>query len=87
GGVEAAGACEELMIIGGAAIYRAALPLAERMYLTVIQADVAGDARFVEFDSKVWLETARIDCEADEENPYPYSFITLQRRRPPDSAG
>ncbi len=80
GGIEAAGACEELMVIGGAAIYRAALPLAERMYLTVIQADVEGDARFVEFDKKEWLETARADYAADEENAYPYSFITLERR-------
>ncbi len=86
-GMQAAGDCEELMIIGGAAIYRAALPLAARMYLTVIQADIEGDARFVEFDSKEWLETARIDCEADEENPYPYSFITLERRTPAGSAG
>ncbi len=79
-GVKAAGDCEELMVIGGAAVYRLALPLATRMYLTVIHQDFAGDARFVDYDPQAWRETAREDHDADDENPCAYSFVTLERR-------
>ncbi len=79
-GIAAAGESEELMIIGGAAIYRATLPLAQRMYLTMVQAEVEGDAYFVDFDQAEWRETARVDRDADGENALPYSFVTLERR-------
>ena len=80
-GIRAAEEHEELMVIGGASIYSAILPLTNRMYLTLIHQDFAGDAYFTNFDESEWAETERQDCPVDEFNPYAYSFITLQRKR------
>ena len=79
-GMKAAGDCEELMVIGGATVYRLALPLATRMYLTVIHQDFTGDTRFVDYDPRRWREAAREDHAPDDDNPYAYSFITLERQ-------
>ncbi len=72
---------EELMICGGAPIYEAFLPHANRLYLTQIHATFEGDVYFPEFDSTAWEEVKRIDGESDERNPYPYSFLFLERRQ------
>lgn len=71
---------EELMICGGAPIYQAFLPHADRLYLTQIHATFEGDVYFPEFDIAAWKEVKRIDGEPDEKNPYPYSFVFLERR-------
>ena len=71
---------EELMICGGAPIYQAFLPRANRLYLTQIHATFEGDVYFPEFDITAWEEVKRIDGEPDEKNPYPYSFLFLERR-------
>lgn len=70
----------ELMICGGAPIYTAFLSHASRLYLTQIHATFEGDVYFPEFDWNEWEEVKRIDCEADEKNPYPYSFLFLEKR-------
>jgi dihydrofolate reductase len=67
----------EIAIIGGEAIFAAALPLATRIHLTEVSARPAGDAFMPPIDSNVWRETAR-------EGPYDaeglaYSFVTLER--------
>lgn len=49
----------ECFVIGGAELYRQALPLAERLYLTEIDCTVAGDAYFPELPAGEWLETSR----------------------------
>lgn len=79
--IRAAGAVSEIMVVGGAAVYRCMLPLAARMYLTLVHRSFSGDARFPEWDSAQWRETEREDCPADEKNPYRFSFVTLERRR------
>ncbi len=66
----------ETMIIGGAEIYRAALPLATRIHLTQIHADIAGDTIFV-FDRSPWREAAREDHVSAA--GLAYSFVTLER--------
>ncbi len=71
---------EETMIIGGMSLYKQALPLADRLYMTLIHANVEGDAWFPEFDLREWQETARNDFPADEKNPHAYSFITLNKQ-------
>ena len=71
---------EEAMIIGGMSIYRQALPHADRLYMTLVHADLEGDAWFPEFDLGQWREIERIDFEADEKNRLPYSFVILERR-------
>ena len=71
---------EEVMVIGGASIYALFLPRAERLYLTRIHARFVGDVYFPAFHPDDWQEIERIDCQPDEDNPYPYSFLFLQRR-------
>ncbi len=69
----------EVMIIGGASFYQQALPIAQRIYLTIIHHSFEGDAYFVTLDDAEWCEIERIDCDTDDKNRYPYSFITLER--------
>lgn len=70
----------ELMICGGAPIYAAFLPHASRLYLTQIHATFEGDVYFPAFDWNEWKEVKRTDCEADEKNPYSYSFLFLEKK-------
>lgn len=70
---------DETMVIGGMSIYQQALPLADRLYMTLVHAQVEGDAWFPEFDLHQWRETERRNFPADENNPYPYSFVVLNR--------
>jgi dihydrofolate reductase len=75
----------EIMIIGGAEIYRQCLPHAQIMYLTIIDAELEGDTWFPEWNPNNWIEIAREDHEPDEKNPYRYSFVTLDSRQPSSS--
>ena len=77
--LDAAKGVEEVMIIGGMSLYKQALPLADRLYMTLIHADLEGDAWFPEFDTGEWHEAKRLDHEADEKNLHPYSFVVLNR--------
>lgn len=81
--VEAAlGLCRdtpEVMIIGGASFYEQMLPKADRLYLTLVHAEVAGDAHFPEIDANEWREIERTDHHADGANGFDYSFVILER--------
>jgi len=79
-GFDAACHAEEIMIVGGANLYAQTLSHAHRMYLTQIEAEVEGDARFPPYDTDEWRETAREAHRADENNPYDYQFITLEKQ-------
>jgi dihydrofolate reductase len=68
----------EIMIIGGAEIYAAALPHADTVYLTEVHACFAGDTSLDGFDRANWSETAREDCAMPD--GLAYSFVTLKRR-------
>ncbi len=74
-----AGDVEEVMIIGGSSLYQQTLPLAQRLYMTIVHADVQGDAWFPEFDLQQWREVQRSEHGADEKNPYACSFVILER--------
>jgi dihydrofolate reductase len=78
--ISACGNDEEIYVIGGAELYRQALGLADRIYLTEIDADIPGDAHFTEFDSKLWQETGRVSHSPDEKNLYPYHFVVYDRK-------
>ena len=80
-----AGASAELVAIGGAEIYRLLLPLARRMYLTHVHADVPGDITFPEFDSTQWADLECSSQPADHEHAYPLTFMTLERRTAPET--
>lgn len=69
----------EVMIIGGAALYRAALARAQRIYLTEVNADVPGDVHFPPIAPEQWRETERVEHPADDRNAYPLSFVVLER--------
>ena len=77
--VRAAAGHEEAMVIGGAELYRQMLERAERLYLTLVKAEVEGDALFPELESGQWRETAREAHRADDRNEYDYDFVTLER--------
>lgn len=77
--IRAAGEAAEVMIIGGAGLYRQALSLADTLYLTLIHGEFAGDTHFPQWRQDEWRETGRVDHEPDENNSHAYSFITLER--------
>jgi dihydrofolate reductase len=68
-----------LMVIGGAEIYRQCLPLAARIHLTLLHARIDGDTVFAGWHGPEWEVSSREPHEADDKNPYAYSFITLER--------
>jgi dihydrofolate reductase len=70
---------EAAAVIGGAQLYALALPLADRLELTEVEADLEGDAWFPRFDRSAWRETARERHRADDRHAYPFSFVTLER--------
>lgn len=69
----------EICIIGGAQIFKEALPLADRIYLTKIHHHFEGDVYFPEPDPGVWKEVKREDFSPDEKNLYSYSFCQLEK--------
>ncbi len=71
---------EEIFFVGGADLYRQALPLADRLYLTEIQADVKGDAWFPEFDRAQWNEVSR-DRRTEETSGLEFHFVVYERSR------
>ncbi|AXQ29770.1 dihydrofolate reductase [Solimonas sp. K1W22B-7] len=75
-----AAAGKELVVIGGAELYRQALPRVRRMYLTEVHGRFEGDAWFPEFDPAGWRETAREDHPADAQHACAYSFVCHERR-------
>ena len=73
----AAGDADIAFVIGGAELYRQALPLADRLLLTEIDQAYEGDAFFPDFDRDIWAETARDARMA--ESGLPFAFVTYQR--------
>ena len=78
--LKAAGDAEEVMIIGGASFYEQMLPRADRLYLTLVEADIEGDAWFPAFDMAEWKQLKRESHPADEKNAYPHTFLILERK-------
>ncbi len=70
---------EEIVVIGGSQIYALAMPLAERLYLTRVHADVEGDASFPAVDATRWCLVADEAREADDRNEYDFSFRVYDR--------
>jgi dihydrofolate reductase len=71
---------EEIMIIGGSEIYRAALPIARRIYLTRVHGEFAGDTNFAVIDNEQWNVTIAGDYPSSAERPIGYSFIILDKK-------
>lgn len=77
--IAAAGSATEIMVIGGGQIYGQFLPLANRIYLTRVHAEIVGDAHFPALDDSAWSESARKEHHTDGADDYDYAFVTLQR--------
>jgi len=71
---------DEVFIIGGGEIYRIGLELADKIYLTEIDAEIEGHVTFPEFSSKEWIETSREHHPKDEKHKYNFDFVTYQKQ-------
>ncbi len=69
----------DAFVIGGATLYAEALPRADRIYLTEIDASPNGDTRFPPLDNTQWHEVARERREADAKNVHALEFTVLER--------
>jgi dihydrofolate reductase len=78
--IVACGVDEEVFIVGGAELYRQALPLVDTLYITEIQQDVEGDTHFPAFDKSVWKETSREVRSQEAPQPLEYHFVTYRRK-------
>lgn len=71
---------EEIFIIGGAQIYREALRIADRMYITRVMHDYEGDTSFPDIDLSEWELVSEEKHDRGEEYEYPFAFLTYERR-------
>lgn len=70
---------EEVFIIGGGQIYAEALPLADRMYLTIVEHDYEGDTKFPTWDRSAWVLRSSERHEHGSEYPHPFRFECYER--------
>jgi len=70
---------EELMIIGGGQLYRQALPVADRMILTLVDCEPEADTWFPDWNKEEWQEISRRSQPADENNDLAYEVLNLER--------
>jgi dihydrofolate reductase len=73
---------KEIFITGGAEIFKAALPSADKIYLTRIHGNFDGDTFFPELTKDEWELTSNRDCEPDAKNLYALSFQVWERKLP-----
>lgn len=71
---------DEVFIIGGAQIYREAMPIADRLYLTRVERDYQGDTSFPEWNIDEWRLSSQERFERGEEFDAPFSFEVYERR-------
>lgn len=70
---------DEAFVIGGTALFEAALPIADRMYLTRVHAEPEGDTRFPKFDADQWRVVDRREHPADARHEHAFTIMTLER--------
>ena len=66
-------------ILGGAEIYKLAMPIANKLDLTIVHHEFKADAFFPEIDTSIWKEKSRENFKADKMNKYDYSFVTYEK--------
>ncbi len=72
---------DEIMVIGGAEVFRAALPHTERIYLTLVRGRPEGDTILDPFDPAAWRETSRETLAQTPNDQFPADFVVLDRAR------
>ncbi len=70
---------DEVFIIGGAEVFRQALPVVNTLYITEIHHSFEADTFLPEINYDEWKETKRDDRLPDEKNQYPYSFVIYEK--------
>ena len=72
---------EKVFIIGGASVYKQALPMADVLCITEIDAEAPeADTYFPAIDPTIWKEKSRESHPADEKHPCPYAFVEYVRK-------
>jgi dihydrofolate reductase len=79
--LRAAGGAPEVMVIGGAELFRLFLPRAWRIHLTRVHGDIAGDVIWPALDSREWQVVERESHAADDRHAYPMTFEVWERQR------
>jgi len=79
-GSDGSEAVDEIMVIGGGAIYAHCLAKADRLYVTHIKADIDGDTQFPQYDDGSWIKTNSELREADEKNAHQLDFSIYERK-------
>jgi len=69
----------EIFVIGGSELYEALLPVADTLYITLINKQFPGDTLFPKIDANHWTETEREDISNDPDVSFSYSFLKLVR--------
>ncbi len=70
---------DQPFICGGSEIYKEALDVANKMYLSRVHAEFEGDTCFPEFDESVWIEKSKLNVEPDAANKHAFSIIAYER--------
>jgi dihydrofolate reductase len=71
----------EVFVIGGESIYKQALPIAQKIYLTLVHVKFEGDAFFPIFSETEWKLINSEQHEKDEKNPYAYTFLIYEKKQ------
>ena len=79
--LRAAGVAPEVMVIGGAELFRAFLPLAGRIHLTRVHGNIAGDVMWPALDERTWQVVEREAHPADERHAYAMTFEVWEKRK------
>jgi dihydrofolate reductase len=77
----AAAGADEICVIGGTTLFEETLPIADRIHLTEVEAEVEGDTFFPALDRSEWLEHEVTHHAADARHTYPFRIVVLERRR------
>lgn len=81
-GIAGRDAADEIMVIGGAAVYREAMEGADRIYLTLIDDEIEGDTFFPELDCAQWVVSERKEGTGSGDARLDFAFLVLDRRSP-----
>ncbi len=70
---------QEIFVVGGAEVYRLAMPSCDRIYLTEVHTEIDGDTYFPEIDPHQWIEAHRVEYPADDQHDFPHALVVLDR--------
>ncbi|MGE7603785.1 dihydrofolate reductase [Peribacillus sp. NPDC097675] len=71
---------QEVFVIGGAEIFKAILPVTDRLYITQIHEEFEGDTYFPRINEAEWENAGTIPGVIDDNNPYAHDFIVLRKK-------